>query len=121
NFALSTASFPGTEQLDLSFPTNLAVERARSSTVMEVVAGLSKARLSGLVVSTAVVGCALAAPTSLVTPEFLLHPYQTLICLAVGTGLTSAAANTINQGTKLTISPRTKNRLPARLFMFSGL
>ncbi|VDP91957.1 unnamed protein product [Echinostoma caproni] len=64
---------------------------------LPIVAGLSKARLSGLVVSTAMVGCALAASTTLATPAFLLHPYSTLLCLAMGTGLTSAAANTINQ------------------------
>ncbi|KER21384.1 hypothetical protein T265_10288 [Opisthorchis viverrini] len=63
----------------------------------EVAAGLSKARLSLLVVSTAVVGCVLAASTSLTSPLFLAHPYRTLLCLIVGTGLTSAAANTVNQ------------------------
>ncbi|TGZ69772.1 hypothetical protein CRM22_003552 [Opisthorchis felineus] len=64
---------------------------------LEVAAGLSKARLSLLVVSTAVVGCVLAASTSLTSPLFLAHPYRTILCLIVGTGLTSAAANTINQ------------------------
>ncbi|KAG5454649.1 Protoheme IX farnesyltransferase, mitochondrial [Clonorchis sinensis] len=64
---------------------------------LEVAAGLSKARLSLLVVSTAVVGCVLAASTSLTSPLFLAHPYRTILCLIVGTGLTSAAANTVNQ------------------------
>lgn len=62
-----------------------------------IAAGLSKARLTGLVVSTALVGCGLAASTSMVSPEFLENCYSTTICLALGTTLTSSAANSINQ------------------------
>ncbi|TNN06276.1 Protoheme IX farnesyltransferase [Schistosoma japonicum] len=62
-----------------------------------IAAGLSKTRLSGLVVSTALVGCGLAASTSMVSSEFLEHCYRTTICLALGTALTSSAANSINQ------------------------
>ncbi len=60
-------------------------------------AALSKARLTGLVVSTALAGCALAAPTQFACEAFLAHPATSLIALGVGTGLTSGAANTINQ------------------------
>ncbi|KAF8570521.1 hypothetical protein P879_05773 [Paragonimus westermani] len=67
---------------------------------LTIAAGLSKARLSLLVVSTAVVGCILAASTTLASPVFLAHPVQTAVCLAIGTGLTSAAANTVNQVSK---------------------
>ncbi|KAF6768235.1 hypothetical protein AHF37_12190 [Paragonimus kellicotti] len=67
---------------------------------LTVAAGLSKARLSLLVVSTAVVGCTLAASTTLASPVFLAHPVQTVVCLAIGTGLISAAANTVNQVSK---------------------
>ncbi|VUZ52398.1 unnamed protein product [Hymenolepis diminuta] len=58
---------------------------------------LSKARLTGLVVSTALAGCALAAPSPLVCEAFLAHPAGSLFALVVGTTLTSASANSINQ------------------------
>ncbi|VDO07162.1 unnamed protein product [Rodentolepis nana] len=65
-------------------------------------AALSKARLTGLVVSTALAGCALAAPSPLVCGTFLAHPAASLLALVVGTTLTSASANSINQvGTSL--------------------
>lgn len=84
---------------------------------LEVVAGLSKARLSLLVVSTAVVGCVLAASTSLTSPLFLAHPYRTLLCLIIGTGLTSAAANALNQIVEIPYDSqmmRTRNRVLVR-------
>uniref|UniRef100_A0A5K3EPB4 Protoheme IX farnesyltransferase, mitochondrial n=2 Tax=Mesocestoides corti TaxID=53468 RepID=A0A5K3EPB4_MESCO len=62
-----------------------------------VCAALSKARLTGLVVSTALAGCALAAPTPFACEAFLSHPAASLLALGVGTALTSAAANAINQ------------------------
>ncbi|CDS43492.1 protoheme IX farnesyltransferase [Echinococcus multilocularis] len=58
---------------------------------------LSKARLTGLVVSTALAGCALAAPSPLVCEAFLAHPAASLLALGLGTTLTSASANSINQ------------------------
>ncbi|KAL5965269.1 Protoheme IX farnesyltransferase mitochondrial [Taenia solium] len=64
---------------------------------MSVWAALSKARLTGLVVSTALAGCALAAPSPLVCEAFLAHPATSLLALGVGTMLTSASANSINQ------------------------
>uniref|UniRef100_A0A183SVJ4 Protoheme IX farnesyltransferase, mitochondrial n=1 Tax=Schistocephalus solidus TaxID=70667 RepID=A0A183SVJ4_SCHSO len=64
---------------------------------ISVCAALSKARLTGLVVSTALAGCTLAAPTSFASEAFLAHPAAMTFSLALGTGLTSAAANTINQ------------------------
>nr|CDS26648.1 protoheme IX farnesyltransferase [Hymenolepis microstoma] len=60
-------------------------------------AALSKARLTGLVVSTALAGCALAAPSPLVCGTFLAHPAASLLALVIGTTLTSASANSINQ------------------------
>ncbi|TPP56323.1 Protoheme IX farnesyltransferase mitochondrial [Fasciola gigantica] len=132
NFSvLSTELSHGARQLAVSVSATVASTRTQSSLAiaMQIAAGLSKARLSGLVVSTAIAGCALAAPTSLVTPEFLLHPYQTLICLAIGTGLTSAAANTINQIVEIPYDSqmiRTRNRVlvrgltnPARAGLFA--
>ncbi|BHF82895.1 Protoheme IX farnesyltransferase, mitochondrial [Sparganum proliferum] len=64
---------------------------------ISVCAALSKARLTGLVVSTALAGCTLAAPTSFASEAFLAHPAAMMFALALGTGLTSASANTINQ------------------------
>ncbi|VDM23040.1 unnamed protein product [Hydatigera taeniaeformis] len=66
-------------------------------------AALSKARLTGLVVSTALAGCALAAPSPLVCEAFLAHPATSILALGVGTLLTSASANSINQVDTATI------------------
>lgn len=63
----------------------------------DIAGSLSKFRLTSLVVCTAVVGCTLAASTSLAIPSFLAHPYLNILLLALGTGLTSACANTFNQ------------------------
>ncbi|CAH8600590.1 unnamed protein product [Heterobilharzia americana] len=82
-----------------------------------IAAGLSKARLSGLVVSTALVGCGLAASTSLVLPEYVEHCYRTTMCLALGTMLTSSAANTVNQIIEIPYDSqmtRTRNRVLVR-------
>ncbi|CAH8594928.1 unnamed protein product [Schistosoma curassoni] len=82
-----------------------------------IAAGLSKARLTGLVVSTALVGCGLAASTSMVSPEFLENCYSTTICLALGTTLTSSAANSINQIIEIPYDSqmtRTRNRVLVR-------
>ncbi|CAH8532415.1 unnamed protein product [Schistosoma turkestanicum] len=82
-----------------------------------IAAGLSKARLTGLVVSTALVGCGLAASTSMVSPEFLEHCYSTTACLALGTTLTSSAANSINQIIEIPYDSqmtRTRNRVLVR-------
>ncbi|KAM7533705.1 hypothetical protein Aperf_G00000124867 [Anoplocephala perfoliata] len=64
---------------------------------MSVWMALSKARLTGLVVSTALAGCVLATPSPLVCEAFLVHPATSLLALGVGTTLTSASANSINQ------------------------
>lgn len=66
---------------------------------VSVWAALSKVRLTGLVVSTALAGCALAAPSSptLLCEAFLQHPAASLLALGLGTTLTSASANSINQ------------------------
>jgi len=77
---------------------NLSDEGTQARQWPAVFAALSKARLTGLVVSTALAGCALAAPTPFATATvFLSHPGTSLLGLCVGTGLTSAAANTVNQ------------------------
>ncbi|KAF5398651.1 Protoheme IX farnesyltransferase mitochondrial [Paragonimus heterotremus] len=84
---------------------------------LTIAAGLSKVRLSSLVVSTAVVGCTLAASTTLASPVFLAHPVQTAVCLAIGTGLVSAAANTVNQIIEIPFDSqmvRTRNRVLVR-------
>ncbi|CAL8069128.1 unnamed protein product [Calicophoron daubneyi] len=92
------------------FPPNLKAQ-------LFIAAGLSKARLSCLVLFTAVVGCGLAASTSLTSPLFLDHPIRTIICLALGTGLTSAAANSVNQILEIPNDSqmlRTQNRVLVR-------
>lgn len=80
----------------------------------DIAGSLSKFRLSTLVVCTAVVGCTLAASTSLAIPSFLAHPYLNILLLALGTGLTSASANTINQILEIPFDyqmTRTRNRV----------
>ncbi|XP_045601781.1 protoheme IX farnesyltransferase, mitochondrial isoform X2 [Procambarus clarkii] len=71
-------------------------------------AGLSKSRLTGLVVVTAVAGYAMApAPLNLAT----------LILCSLGTGLTSSAANSVNQFFEVPFDSqmdRTKNRVLVR-------
>lgn len=67
--------------------------------------GLSKSRLTGLVVVTAMAGYALA-PAPFAAGSFL--------CLSLGTALTSAAANTVNQIVEVPYDSqmdRTKNRV----------
>ncbi len=67
--------------------------------------GLSKSRLTGLVVVTAMAGYALA-PAPFAAGSFL--------CLSLGTALTSAAANTVNQIVEVPFDSqmdRTKNRV----------
>ncbi|KAK4468271.1 hypothetical protein MN116_008424 [Schistosoma mekongi] len=90
---MTSSTCPTTVGLVLTQPPAVLVFKHYAS----IAAGLSKARLSGLVVSTALVGCGLAASTSMVSSEFLEHCYRTTICLALGTALTSSAANSINQ------------------------
>jgi hypothetical protein len=66
---------------------------------------LSKSRLTGLVVVTAMAGYAMAPAT------FVLGPFA---ALAIGTALTSASANTINQIMEVDYDSqmdRTKNRV----------
>lgn len=70
--------------------------------------GLSKSRLTGLVVVTAMAGYALA-PASFALSSFL--------SLSLGTALTSAAANTVNQIVEVPYDSqmdRTKNRVLVR-------
>ncbi|CAH8860293.1 unnamed protein product [Trichobilharzia szidati] len=117
--SVAPASIPST-----SCPTTVDLVITQPSPVLlllkhysSIAAGLSKARLSGLVVSTALVGCGLAASTSLVSPEFLEHCYRTTCCLAVGTMLTSSAANSVNQIIEIPYDSqmtRTKNRVLVR-------
>ncbi|VEL44038.1 unnamed protein product, partial [Protopolystoma xenopodis] len=64
---------------------------------ISIATGLSKFRLTSLVVTTALAGYALAAATPFASEAFINNPLTTGLFLALGTGLTSAAANTINQ------------------------
>ncbi|XP_018652628.1 putative protoheme IX farnesyltransferase [Schistosoma mansoni] len=109
----SSTSCPTTIDLVLTQPPAVLLFKHYAS----IAAGLSKARLTGLVVSTALVGCGLAASTSMVSPEFLENCYSTVICLALGTTLTSSAANTINQIIEIPYDSqmtRTRNRVLVR-------
>lgn len=92
--------------INTSDPTVLEkAAKLDSKNLLQCYLGLSKSRLTGLVVVTAMAGYALApAPFAL----------DSFLSLSIGTALTSASANTVNQIVEVPFDSqmdRTKNRV----------